>query len=334
MNRFAQKVPSHYLGILCSYIEAHEPVLDEHKALVKRLVSKAASLDGLLHTGEFLRAQLALIKELKDPALGVKYGQHLSLADHGPLGALTSVCSNNLEFLEAHREFLEIRMPTKLSISKLNKHYEIRLIHTPEFSDMLEFHNQVFVAHLIATLEAECGYSCTDAIIGFPHSSTVRYENYFEQQVKLKQRYCYIRIPDYYAKLPFIHADPISKKLFEKICAEMKEKLKLGNTIKNSILTLFDRCDGYPNFSHVAPLFHMTTRTLSNKLAKENTNYREIVLLHRMDSAKKMLTTSNISIENISEKIGYSNIGNFCRAFKNYTGLSPSSYREDHQEEP
>lgn len=45
--------------------------------------------------------------------------------------------------------------------------------------------------------------------------------------------------------------------------------------------------------------------------------------------AKRLLTNPEITIENISEKLGYSNPAHFSRQFQKWSGFSPSQYRKN-----
>ncbi len=48
----------------------------------------------------------------------------------------------------------------------------------------------------------------------------------------------------------------------------------------------------------------------------------------KMETAKRLIEESELSITEIIKKIGESNINNFSNQFKNYYGLSPRKYRE------
>ena len=48
----------------------------------------------------------------------------------------------------------------------------------------------------------------------------------------------------------------------------------------------------------------------------------------KMETAKRLLEDSDLSVTEIIEKIGENNINNFSKQFKNYYGLSPRKYRE------
>ncbi len=52
------------------------------------------------------------------------------------------------------------------------------------------------------------------------------------------------------------------------------------------------------------------------------------VLGLRMDEAKRLLETTNLSINKVSEKCGFNDANYFSRAFKKETGLSPLQYRK------
>ncbi len=48
----------------------------------------------------------------------------------------------------------------------------------------------------------------------------------------------------------------------------------------------------------------------------------------RIEEAKKLLSTTSITINRIAEKVGYNHARSFIRTFKNKTGYSPKEYRE------
>ena len=50
----------------------------------------------------------------------------------------------------------------------------------------------------------------------------------------------------------------------------------------------------------------------------------------RTDYAKRLLSTTNLTILEISYKLGYSSISRFSKLFKQEVGLTPSEYRERH----
>ncbi|MFT3984436.1 MAG: response regulator [Lachnospiraceae bacterium] len=54
----------------------------------------------------------------------------------------------------------------------------------------------------------------------------------------------------------------------------------------------------------------------------------EYALKLRMNRAKELLSNNTIQIQEISDRLGYSNNNYFSKAFKNYYGISPTDYRD------
>lgn len=67
---------------------------------------------------------------------------------------------------------------------------------------------------------------------------------------------------------------------------------------------------------------------LSDLFKKEvNENFSHYVTKERIKLAKKLLTNTTLSIQQISEKCGYENVAYFSTRFKQHTGKTPSGYR-------
>lgn len=66
-----------------------------------------------------------------------------------------------------------------------------------------------------------------------------------------------------------------------------------------------------------------------NQLFRKNLDTTVFKMLEsiRLETAQKYLKTSNLSLEQIAENVGYKNEAYFSRVFKQNTGLSPSKYR-------
>ncbi len=80
--------------------------------------------------------------------------------------------------------------------------------------------------------------------------------------------------------------------------------------------------------------FHLNEQYIS-KLFKKYTGCSFIDYLNaiRINEAKRLLNESNLKVNLIAKKVGYSNNVHFWRVFKKITGLSPIEYRSHHQEQ-
>ncbi len=83
-----------------------------------------------------------------------------------------------------------------------------------------------------------------------------------------------------------------------------------------------------PSVAFIAKQLSMSVRSLQMHLKKENTSYRKITEEIRKQLAEKYIKDNVVSIDEISYVLGFSESSSFCRAFKKWTGLAPSAYRE------
>lgn len=77
----------------------------------------------------------------------------------------------------------------------------------------------------------------------------------------------------------------------------------------------------------VAKLLAIGPRTLQRALKAEGTSFREIRLRFVERGALSLMSETELSIEEIAATLGYSEPRSFRRAFKVWTGLSPSAFR-------
>jgi AraC-like DNA-binding protein len=77
----------------------------------------------------------------------------------------------------------------------------------------------------------------------------------------------------------------------------------------------------------LADLLTCSHRTLTRKLKAEGNAFQSLLDEVLFSMAKKMLYQPNKSIKLIGSKLGISNSAVFCRAFKKWSGKTPSEYR-------
>lgn len=58
------------------------------------------------------------------------------------------------------------------------------------------------------------------------------------------------------------------------------------------------------------------------------TTFKEYLLLFRITEAKKLLITTDFSVSQIAEAVGYVNVNNFVKIFKDREGTTPLQYRK------
>jgi AraC-like DNA-binding protein len=78
----------------------------------------------------------------------------------------------------------------------------------------------------------------------------------------------------------------------------------------------------------LADALHLSVRNLTRKFAEEGTGFQTVKDDLRRDIAVHKLTHSNVTVAALALDLGFSNSAVFCRAFKQWTGNSPTEYRK------
>lgn len=86
--------------------------------------------------------------------------------------------------------------------------------------------------------------------------------------------------------------------------------------------------------SDVAAALHMSVRTLSRRLAEEGTHFQAVKDEFRRDHAIQALIRSDRPLPSISDELGFGDLACFSRAFKAWTGNSPTAYRRRWAQSP
>ena len=82
------------------------------------------------------------------------------------------------------------------------------------------------------------------------------------------------------------------------------------------------------NKQRVADKLCMSARSLQMKLAARDTSFQEVLDSTRHSLALGYMDQSTISITEAAYLLGFSEVSNFTRAFKRWTGKSPRDYRQ------
>jgi transcriptional regulator GlxA family with amidase domain len=88
------------------------------------------------------------------------------------------------------------------------------------------------------------------------------------------------------------------------------------------------------NMEELAKIHSISSRTLSRRFKKANgMNLSDYHQLIRLEQTKLLLETTNLSIEQIVERVGYSSQSSLRRLFNKELGVSPSNYRKQLQQQ-
>ncbi|MDV5171771.1 helix-turn-helix transcriptional regulator [Photobacterium rosenbergii] len=115
------------------------------------------------------------------------------------------------------------------------------------------------------------------------------------------------------------------------IAAVRKVAYKLRtNDVRQQIFAIFDQQKSLADITlnHVAHEMLTTPRTLSRRLSQVDTTFKNLLQLYRMQKALLLLSDPDVNNTEVAYQLGFSELSSFSRAFKLWTGESPSDFRE------
>ena len=88
---------------------------------------------------------------------------------------------------------------------------------------------------------------------------------------------------------------------------------------------------GEPAQEQVAHILALSTRSLQRRLADEGTSWQAVLETTRRAQAEAHLANQRFSITEVAFLLGFSDASAFTRAFRRWTGVSPSAWRASAQ---
>ncbi|MFL0796430.1 MAG: AraC family transcriptional regulator [Cellvibrionaceae bacterium] len=82
----------------------------------------------------------------------------------------------------------------------------------------------------------------------------------------------------------------------------------------------------FPTIEELADLLEVNHQALQRHLKKTGTSYQKIKDSMRLEMAIQKLVNERLSVDEVSELVGFAESRSFTRAFKHWTGLSPRNY--------
>jgi AraC-like DNA-binding protein len=82
-----------------------------------------------------------------------------------------------------------------------------------------------------------------------------------------------------------------------------------------------------PTVSKVAKSLGMSARTLQRRLGELGTTYQDVLDNVRHQSARRLLTSTNLSMGEVTFLLGFEEVNSFMRAFHLWEGTTPARWR-------
>lgn len=267
----------------------------------------------------------------EEPALPFYIGMQMKLSSHGFIGFAAMTADTVAQALELVERFISLRiMGFAIRLTRQDERASIHLDTSFNLQPLRDGAVAALMIGLGQMAQVVTGQTLFGvAEIDIPYNP--RYESFkhiLPAQISFGRPGNVIHFDASYLDLPLVMADSHSMQLAVEQCERELMALGLNNRFIMQVRQLVKKePQGFHSLEEVSEKLHMSERTLKRQLAHEGTTFSDILEDMRRQAAIEMLERGEDSVERISDSLGYSDVANFSRAFKRWTGASPAQYR-------
>ena len=159
-----------------------------------------------------------------------------------------------------------------------------------------------------------------------------RYEEVFRCPVRFEQPRVEMHFPREYMERELDSYDPQARDALKVLQSSLLSKLSSQKDVVNEVKMALRRKPGeFPRLEEIADKLAMSPRTLRRKLGAANLRYQDLLDDERRRVAEDYLANSDLTVQQVAEKCDFNDAQNFSKAFKRWTGVSPTDYRKSDQ---
>jgi AraC-like DNA-binding protein len=281
--------------------------------------------------------ELFLIRRFEDlvsvPWRGLEVGAEIQFSDQGPLGLAVLCCGTLREVMELITRYMHL--------SSSFHQYEYRIkgsdltLTMREITDLGVCGRGMCEANIVMTNAAagillETPYALREVHFAFPEQPYLdKYEEYLHCPVKFNAPAHKVFFPSRIMDTPIRFANPLMKAAMLEECENLSRRIAGHETLSARVRheLLFGKGQ-FPSLGELARRIGLSPRTIRRRLGYENTSFMDILTEVRREKAKELIGSTKLRMEAVAERLGFSTVSSFHRAFKTWEGFTPGAYRE------
>jgi AraC-like DNA-binding protein len=266
-----------------------------------------------------------------EPGLGVYLGLQMRASAHGYLGFAAMTSPRLADAIRLMIQYAPIRTTAVTLRGSIEGDMGVLTFH--EEADFGPARDALLLSILVGIWQSGCGLTGRELAVQM--DLAIPEPPYFERFARALPPTRFDRPANQLAgptrglDTPLIQADPTAVRLAREQCDRLAQSLGLDGRVGGRVRVVLARGDGgYPSIEEAAKDLGMSARTLRRRLADEGLTFAALLNEQRKEGALAMLRSRRLSVDDIAARLGYSNAANFTRAFRQWTGTTPTAYRK------
>jgi AraC-like DNA-binding protein len=266
-----------------------------------------------------------------EPAIGIYFGLQMRVSWHGYLGLAAMASQNVRQALELAVRFV----PTLTDAFALRMEIDGKKasLVIGERADFGSARDAILLALIVGLWQLGCTLTGRQlggrADVAVPEPDYLRrFKSVMPGMVRFGQPENRLWFDADTLALPFVTADAAALAMTREQCERELDALGFEGPFADRVRSLsLHGGGGARSLVDVAVQLHVSTRTLKRRLAELGTTYSALLDDERKRRALALLRTTTLTMDEIAERLGYSDVANFGRAFRRWTGSTPGKVR-------
>ncbi len=277
------------------------------------------------------RLYAASVEVTNNPYFGLTVARFIHISNLHALGFALAASDTLMDFcLRLERYFRVVSEAAAITVTTAGGETTFSGHHLAEVSDETE---DAFLGFVILAMRqlGEAGFNPLRVALHRPalRQGPGPYEALFRAPVSFGQPQSLLVFREADLIRPLAGACPELAQLNDNLSLTYLARLDKNDVIslaKQKIVELLP--NGECSREIVAKALAMSPTTLQSKLAKRDTTFHDLMDETRRELACSYLTQAAMSVTEVAFLLGFNDTSNFARAFKRWTGRSPTDFRE------
>jgi AraC-like DNA-binding protein len=307
---------------------------DPDRVLRSRGLNRAAvaASDGFIPSADFAAVLAEAAHATGDENFGLHFGARCNPKNLGPLTyvALNSptiaVAFENLgRYIGLHNEAATVSVTVDGSLASVQ--YELA-----ELGIDLRQHTEFSLAVGLNLVRLMAGSDWSPVEVQFAHKPPAdpsEHVRIFRAPVSFGRAANAFVVQSEFLERPVPAADerlyPVLKQYLDRVLREMPREGSFLASVRRAVGEALRRGD--PKIASVASKLGLSVRTLQRQLREQGLDFKRLVDDTRLRFSQNYLRDRKNTLTEVAYLLGYSEVSAFNRAFKRWTGSTPSDYR-------
>lgn len=322
-----------------AYLRTMLDIAAERGVAPEAILSGSRLTLALLETPDFrvtaqerAAAMMRAVQLTGDHGLGLEFGLRTTPTAHGYVGYAAMSCATLGAAMDLVVRYLHLRQrDVALTLSTQGDWGVLEAHDTHQIGPLRHIVHECMLVGLYRMLGFLLGEQHPPCELWFDWPEPDYYARYAPRlpSVRFNAPALQLRLPAAYLQRRLVMADPIA---VQRAVEQCERELATSSPPAENLLErvraeLVPHSDGYPDLESVAACLFMSGRTLKRRLEERGTRFQQLLDAVRYRDAMRLLANPDLDIQHIASALGYQDPPSFTRAFRRWSGRTPSEAR-------